>query len=122
MHKSLPTLERDIVTASGERGWIGSWHSHVNDDSLIPCEEVFVTQLIDETRMFIEASAPPGITKHWTLKLRGYLKPRPYDCTLGFGLAVGGRAKVNKYLYYIIFIFIALLLLIALHRWSVGDR
>ena len=100
MHKLLPTLERDIFTSSGERGWIGSWHSHVNDESFIPRDEVLKTQLIDETRMYIATSTPLGITKHWTLKLRGFLKPRPYDCTLEFELTVGGRAKVDKYSNY----------------------
>jgi beta-glucosidase len=100
-YKSLPTLEHEIFTSSGERGWVGSWHSHVDGDGLIPHDEVLKTQLIDVTRMFIDLSTPQGITKHWTLNLRGYLKPRPYDCTFEFGLAVGGRAKVHKYSYYI---------------------
>ena len=92
-YKSLPTLEYDIFTPSGERGWIGSWHCNVND-GVIPHDEVLETKLIDETRMFIGISTPQGITRRWTLKLRGYLKPRPYDCNFEFGLTVAGRAKV----------------------------
>ena len=96
MNKSLPTLDYDIFTASGERGWIINWHCNVND-SLIPHDEILETQLIDETRLFIGISTPPGISRQWTLKLRGYLKPRPYDCTFEFGLTANGRAKVYKY-------------------------
>ena len=90
----MPSLDYDIFTESGERGWIGNWHCHVNDDSLIPLDEVLETRLIDETRVFFSTSVPPGITRRWTMKLRGYLKPRTYDCTFEFGLIVAGRAKV----------------------------
>ena len=100
VYKSLPSLEHEIFTPSGERGWIGNWHCNVND-SLIPHDEVLETKLIDETRMFIGISAPQGITSRWTLKLRGYLKPRPYDCTFEFELIVAGRAKVYEYSHYI---------------------
>ena len=100
MYKSLPSLELEIFTPSGERGWIGHWHCNVND-SLTPHDEVLETKLIDETRMFIGISAPQGITRRWTLKLRRYLEPRPYDCTFEFELIVAGRAKVYNYLYYI---------------------
>ena len=92
-YKSLPSLDNDILTPSGERGWICNWHCHVND-GLIPHDEVLETKLIDETRLFICVSTPQGITRYWTMKLRGYLKPRPYDCTFEFGLTVCGRAKV----------------------------
>ena len=91
----MPSLDYDMFTESGERGWIGSWHSHVNDSSLVPLDQVLETRLIDETRMFISTSVPKGITERWTLKLRGHLKPRPYDCTFEFGLTVAGRAKVR---------------------------
>ena len=93
-YKSLPSLEYDIFTASGARGWIGSWHSHVNDESLVPYEDPMARQLIDETRLFIGMSTPRGISRVWTLKLRGFLKPRPYDCTFEFELTVAGRARV----------------------------
>jgi beta-glucosidase len=92
----MPSLDYDMFTESGERGWIGSWHSHVDDDSLILLDIVLETQLIDETRMFISTSVPQGITKKWTMKVRGHLKPRPYDCVFEFGLTVAGRAKVRK--------------------------
>ena len=93
-YKLLPSLDYDILTPSGERGLMGSWHSHVNDDSLVPLDKVLETKLIDETRM-LGISTPLGITRYWTLKLRGYLESRPYDCTFEFGLTVAGRAKVH---------------------------
>jgi hypothetical protein len=50
---------------------------------------------VDETRIFISTSAPNGITRRWTMKLEGQLKPRARDCTFEFGLTVSGRAKVD---------------------------
>ena len=91
----MPSLDYEMFTAAGERGWIGSWHKHTSDDSLIPVDEVLEERLIDETRIFICTSFPAGITKRWTMKLRGQLKPRDYDCTFEFGLTVAGRAKVS---------------------------
>ena len=100
-YKIMPSLDYDIFTQTGERGWIGNWHNHVNDESLIPLDEVLETRLIDETRVFFSTSVPPGITRRWTMKLRGYLKPRAYDCTFEFGLIVAGRAKVHSYKHII---------------------
>lgn len=90
----MPSLDYEMFTPSGERGWIGSWHAHVDDDSLVPRDEVLEERLIDETRIFISTSTPPGITRKWTMKLRGQLKPRETDCLFEFGLTVAGRAKV----------------------------
>ena len=59
----MPSLDYEIFTTTGERGWIGSWHKHMNDDSLTPVDEVLEERLIDETRMFISTSVPEGITK-----------------------------------------------------------
>ncbi|KAF8162621.1 beta-glucosidase [Crassisporium funariophilum] len=91
---TMPSLDYDMFTESGERGWIGSWHSHVDDESMTPLDDVLETRTIDETRMFISTSTPNGITKKWTMKLRGQLKPRSYDCIFEFGLTVAGRAKL----------------------------
>ena len=119
----MPSLDYDMFTESGERCWIGNWHNHVNDNSHIPLDEVLETRLIDETRAFFSTSLPRGITKRWTMKLRGYLKPRPYDCTFEFGLIVAGRGKVHTSLLSIavsddlLFTF-----LIALRGRPVGDR
>jgi hypothetical protein len=118
----MPLLDDDIFTQSGERCWIGNWHNHVDDDSLIPLDEVLETRLIDETRVFFSTSVPQGITRRWTMKLRGYLKPRPYDCTFEFGLMVAGRAKVHTSLLLPIASDDLLSLSIALRGRPVGYR
>ncbi|KAJ3561490.1 hypothetical protein NP233_g10163 [Leucocoprinus birnbaumii] len=92
--KTMPSLDYDMFTESGERGWIGTWHTHESEDSLVPIENPIKTQYIDETRLFISTSYPEGITKKWTLRLNGYLKPREQDCKFEFGLTAAGRAKL----------------------------
>ncbi|KIJ58514.1 glycoside hydrolase family 3 protein [Hydnomerulius pinastri MD-312] len=93
-YMEMPTLDFEIFTSAGERGWIGSWYSHEHDDSMIPLETPILTRLVDETRVFISTFKPEGITKRWTMKLEGQLKSRPYDCLFEFGLTVAGRAKL----------------------------
>ncbi|TFY67511.1 hypothetical protein EVG20_g3915 [Dentipellis fragilis] len=89
-----PSLDFDIFTEKGERGWIGTWHKHEHDESMVVVEEPFETRLVDETRIFVSLSAPEGITRRWTLRLRGQLRPRPYDTKFEFGLIAAGRAKL----------------------------
>ncbi|KAI0265209.1 beta-glucosidase [Gloeopeniophorella convolvens] len=91
---TLPSLDFDIFTATGERGWLGTWHKHVDEESMTVVEEPFQTRVIDETRIFVSLSAPQGITRKWTLRLRGQLKPREKDTAFEFGLSVAGRAKL----------------------------
>ena len=91
---NLPTLEEELYTADGRKGWIGTWHSHTSDDSMKPIEEPIADRYIDETRMFISTSTPPGITKRWTLRTKGYLKVEK-DTKFEFGLTTAGRAKVS---------------------------
>ncbi|KAG6332919.1 hypothetical protein ID866_6172 [Astraeus odoratus] len=93
-YMEMPILDFELFTPSGERGWIGSWHKHESDESMTPLTTPMGTRLIDETRMFIGTSAPPGLTRRWSLKLEGQLKPREHDCTFEFGLTVAGRAKL----------------------------
>ncbi|KAF8963765.1 beta-glucosidase [Flammula alnicola] len=92
-NKTTPSLDYDMFTTSGKPGWIGSWYKHVSDDSLI-IDDIVEEKYIDETRIFVSTSWPKGITKRWTMKLRGQLKPREKDCTFEFGLTVAGRAKL----------------------------
>ncbi|KAF9041689.1 glycoside hydrolase family 3 protein [Panaeolus papilionaceus] len=92
--KMLPSLDYEIMTPSGERGWIGTWHAHLDDQSLVALDEVFLGRIIDETMMYLTTAAPPGITQRWTLKLQGQLKKRETDCLFEFGLTVAGRAKL----------------------------
>nr|ADX07318.1 putative beta-glucosidase [Flammulina velutipes] len=92
--RSLPTLDYELVTENGERGWVGEWFSHQDDESMTPLAAPLSSRIIDETRLFISTSAPSGITRRWTMKLRGFLKPRDTDCDFQFGLEVAGRARL----------------------------
>ncbi|KAI0087212.1 beta-glucosidase [Irpex rosettiformis] len=92
--KTLPTLEYDLLTKDGRPGWIGEWFAHENDDSMVPVEKAVRVQYIDETRMFISTSYPGGITKKWSLRLKGSLKPREKDTLYEFSLLSAGRAKL----------------------------
>ena len=96
-HLTLPTIERDMTTEKdkGQRGWNAEWYPHESDDSMKPLDTPITTQFLDETKMFIGTSYPKGLTRKWTMKLRGFLKPRPYDIDFEFGLIAAGRAKVG---------------------------
>lgn len=89
---TLPSLDYEIVTEKGEKGWIGSFYN--TDSSLAAVGDVVETKLIDETSCFISTSYPKNITERWMLKLNGKLKPRSTDQKFEFGLTVAGRAKV----------------------------
>ncbi|OJA21227.1 hypothetical protein AZE42_07989 [Rhizopogon vesiculosus] len=93
-YMEMPTLDYELFTPSGERGWTGSWYAHEDDESMTPLSTPYSTRLVDETRIFISTSAPKGITRRWTMKLEGELKPRERDCLFEFGLTVAGRAKL----------------------------
>ncbi|KAF8500930.1 beta-glucosidase [Russula emetica] len=93
--KVMPSLDLDIVTSTGRRGWLGTWHRHESDDSMIVVEEPVQTRVIDETRILLDLSAlKDDITRKWTLRLRGQLVPREKDMIFEFGLIVAGRAKL----------------------------
>lgn len=92
---TMPSLDYELFTASGERGWMGKWYAHESDNSLVRTGGVFKEQHLDETRVFVSADHPKGLTKRWTLVLEGYLKPREADVDFEFGLTVAGRAKVS---------------------------
>ncbi|EIN07857.1 hypothetical protein PUNSTDRAFT_121061 [Punctularia strigosozonata HHB-11173 SS5] len=93
-YMQLPTLEYDLVTPDGKPGWIGSWYSHTSDDSMEPISQPFKEQLVDETRCFISVDSPKGLTKRYTLRLKGQLKPADEDREFEFGLCSAGRAKL----------------------------
>ncbi|KAF9047159.1 glycoside hydrolase family 3 protein [Hymenopellis radicata] len=92
--RSMPTLDYELVTEDGKPGWTASWYCHQDDESMTPAVEPTKTQLVDETRIFVSVSAPEGMTRRWTMKLRGFLKPRESDGNFEFGLEVAGRAKL----------------------------
>ncbi|KAJ7677968.1 beta-glucosidase [Mycena polygramma] len=89
-----PSLDYELFTEDGKRGWTGSWHSHVDDDSMTALDEPVKVDHLDETRIFISTSAPAALTKRWTLKLRGQLLPRAKDTPFEFGLISAGRARL----------------------------
>jgi beta-glucosidase len=76
---------------------MAQWYSHESDDSMKPLDAPIATQLFDETRLFIGTSYPKSITRTWTVKLRGFLRPKPYDTDFEFGLIAAGRAKVRLF-------------------------
>jgi beta-glucosidase len=90
-----PSLDYDLFTEEGKRGWTGSWHTHVDDDSMVALEKPLKTDHLDKTKIFISDSAPAALTKRWTLKLRGQMLPRSKDTPFKFGLIAAGRAKVS---------------------------
>ena len=100
--KVTPSLDLDIVTPTGRRGWLGTWHRHESDDSMIVVEEPVQTRVIDETRMLFDlpAGLKNNITRKWTLRLRGQLVPREKDTIFEFGLIVAGRAKVFNHAHW----------------------
>ncbi|KAH7903362.1 glycosyl hydrolase family 3 C-terminal domain-containing protein, partial [Hygrophoropsis aurantiaca] len=93
-YMEMPSLDFEMLTPTGERGWISSWYAHEDDESMAAVSQPMATRLIDETRMILSMSAPKGITRRWTMKFEGQLKPRAHDCTFEFGLTVAGRAKL----------------------------
>ena len=60
-YMQMPTLDYDIFTSDGKRGWIGEWFTHENDDSMTPVGAPVRTQYFDETRIFIRF-VPPAIS------------------------------------------------------------
>ncbi|KAJ7041012.1 beta-glucosidase [Mycena alexandri] len=90
---TTPSLDYELFTEDGKRGWTGSWYSHIDDDSMTALEEPVKVDHLDETRIFISTSAPAALTRRWTLKLRGQLL-REKDTPFEFGLISAGRAKL----------------------------
>ncbi|KAI0697103.1 beta-glucosidase [Cerioporus squamosus] len=93
-YMQMPTLENEILTEDGKPGWMGYFHSHEDNDSMTPLDAVTATRYIDETRVFLSDDYPRELTKRFTLRLRGFLKPREKDTDFEFGLLSAGRAKL----------------------------
>ena len=107
----MPTLENELVTEDGRSGWMGYFHSHEDDDSMTPLKDALITRYIDETRVFLRyaqphfpsnqnslsfrsVDTPKELTKRFSLRLRGTMKPREKDTPFKFGLLSAGRAKL----------------------------
>ena len=86
-HKYLPTLEENLVTQSGEPGWLCTFYNH--DAEGHPSREMgdFV---LHDTRIKLNDFLPPGLTTTWTIKLRGLLT-MDKTATYELGLTVAGR-------------------------------
>ncbi|KAF5369139.1 hypothetical protein D9757_011062 [Collybiopsis confluens] len=93
-YMTMPTLEQELLTEDGRLGWTASWYPHLSDTSMTPAEKPLTSTFVDETRIFIGTSYPKELTKRWTLKLQGFLRPREKDTPFEFGLMVAGRAKL----------------------------
>ncbi|CDO77775.1 Glycoside Hydrolase Family 3 protein [Trametes cinnabarina] len=93
-YMQMPTLENELLTEDGKPGWTGLFYSHENDDSMVPLDKPLKTVYIDETRIFLSTDYPKELTKRFTLRLRGQLKPREHDCEYEFGLLSAGRARL----------------------------
>jgi beta-glucosidase len=95
-YKTLPSLERDLTTFSGEPGWELSWCNMTSNGESLQSQVVH-TQVIDETVMFLnDTKIPEGIHPTiWGVRLKGKLRPRPTGVKqFQFGLMVSGRGKL----------------------------
>ncbi|KAF5348348.1 hypothetical protein D9758_010946 [Tetrapyrgos nigripes] len=97
-YMNLPTLETMLtVEKDGQKeGWTVRWFKHKSDESMVSLDEPLAGQdrFVDETRIFISTSYPAELTRRWTLKLQGWLKPQEKDVEWEFGLTSAGRAKL----------------------------
>ncbi|KIJ29147.1 glycoside hydrolase family 3 protein [Sphaerobolus stellatus SS14] len=91
---TLPTLERELVTASGEPGFDMTWHNMTDLNTIDP--KPLRTVTVDETNIFLnDATRPEELQPRWALRLHGKLRPRPEGVTqFQFGLVVAGRGKL----------------------------
>ena len=92
--RNMPSLDYDLTTESGERGWTVSWYSHTEEDPMKPLPDPVRTVTCTETYALLADAKTPGLTERWTIKMRGFLVPRDRDTEFEFGLTVAGRAKL----------------------------
>jgi beta-glucosidase len=86
-HKYLPTLEENLVTPSGEPGWLCTFYNHNAEGN--PSEEL-CDFVLHDTRVKLNDFLPPGLTPTWSIKLRGLLTTDK-TATYELGLTVAGR-------------------------------
>ncbi|KAG6868996.1 hypothetical protein C0993_005654 [Termitomyces sp. T159_Od127] len=89
-HKYLPTLEENLVTPTGEPGWLCTFYSHNEDGSLSDPVANFVLR---DTRIKLNDFLPAGLTREWTIRLEGKLTIHR-SVLFELGLTVAGRAKL----------------------------
>ncbi|TFK42861.1 glycoside hydrolase family 3 protein [Crucibulum laeve] len=89
-HKYLPTLENNLLTPTGERGWLCTFYSHDNVGNPWKPIGEFILQ---DTRVKLNDFLPPGLTPTWSIKLQGKLNITQ-SAVFELGLTVAGRAKL----------------------------
>ena len=67
----MPSLDYDMQTDSGERGWTGTWFQHTEEESMTAKDTPLLKQHITETSCFFSLSVPKGLTRIYSLKLEG---------------------------------------------------
>lgn len=90
-HKYLPTLEDQLVTHDGRRGWLCVFYAHDENGSGKLTE--VARYVLQDTRIKLNDFLPEGLGSEWTIKLTGKLthdETRPFE----LGLTVAGRAKL----------------------------
>ncbi|TFL04035.1 glycoside hydrolase family 3 protein [Pterulicium gracile] len=88
-HKYLPTLEKQLKTASGEVGWTCSFYNHDEQDN-----RTFVADCtLNDTRVRLNDQLPQGLVAPWTMTITGDLTVE-HTGQFELGLAVAGRAKL----------------------------
>ena len=85
-------MDYDIVNAKGGKGFDAEWYSHDETDQPLATPQKVLE--VDETNIFISTSTPKEISTRWTMKLKGFMRPREEDTEFEFGLTVAGRAKL----------------------------
>ncbi|KAG9002882.1 hypothetical protein FRB94_003505 [Tulasnella sp. JGI-2019a] len=93
-YRTQPLLDRELLTEEGKPGWTGSFYCHDTVETPEHQKEAIAAWTIKETHMFLLDNLPEGLTKRWTLKLKGKLRPREKDTPFKFGLTCLGRGKL----------------------------
>lgn len=88
----MPSLDYEVVNSKGGKGFDGEWYSH--DANNQPLPDPLQTVEVDETYIFLSNEAPTELSERWTMKLKGFMKPREEDTLFEFGITVAGRAKL----------------------------
>lgn len=85
-HKYLPTLEKQLKTASGEVGWTCSFYNHDEQDN-----RTFVADCtLNDTRVRLNDQLPQGLVAPWTMTITGDLTVE-HTGQFELGLAVAGE-------------------------------
>ncbi|EJD35757.1 beta-glucosidase [Auricularia subglabra TFB-10046 SS5] len=92
--KSLPSLDYELLTPEGKRGWRMEYYNHSTEHPDKPLDKPVRTLDVTESTVLLNDANLDDMTPEWTLRLRGVLAPRDADGEFEFGLTVSGRAKL----------------------------